>query len=543
MNSKNLKFIDSNCFIGSGEKSFPRQCHTPEELLKEMDYHGIDSALVSHILAKDGNSVFWNRRLMEDIKPYHPRLIPCPILVPHHAGEMDEPKTLIPRLISEGVRAVRICPTSRVGFNMAEWFMGDLLRTLEEYRIPTLLSVGLNPTVTWEEIDKVCSVYQGLPLILTDVPWTIDRVLFALMKRHRNLYIETSYYQVHRAPENVSKRFGADRLIFGTGMPWKSPGAAILMVTHSMLSPEERMLIAGGNLKRLMEHVKAGVKTHRVKRLSLPSSRHGNGRMSVDRWMDEFILDAHVHLYPFGTPVPQGSAEGIIETFNLIGVDKACIFGPLGDCKWVNDHVYDAQMRFPNRLIAFCSVNPNFPEVLESELKRCIENLGMRGVKIHPSAHHYPPQGPNYEPLWEHAERIGYPVITDAGEHLAYGRPAQFEEVLKEHPELKLIMAHAGRHYPSADEYTRVAKKYPNVYLEITFSSVTYGIIEYLVEIFDENRILYGSDMPWRDPRPQLGWVLYAKIGDESKRKILGLNAARLLGIKPEKEAKRPKLR
>ena len=530
---KNLRFIDSNCFIGSGDTSFPGQCHTPKELLREMDYYGIDVALVSHILAKDGNSEFWNRVLMKEIKPYYPRLVPCPILVPHHADEMDEPRRLIPRLIKEGVRAVRICPGSRLGFSMAEWFMGDLLRTLEEYRLPTLLSVGLSPKVTWEEIDSVCSRHPDLPLILTDVPWIIDRLLFALMKRHRNLYIETSYYQVHRAPENISKRFGAERLIFGTGMPWKSPGAAVLMVTHSMLSLREKQLIAGGNIERLMGGVKACEKP------SLPPARPWEIRETVDRWMDEFILDFHVHLYPFGTPVPRGSAEGIIETFDLIGVDKACIFGPLGDCRWVNDHVYEAQRRFPDRLIAFCSVNPNYPEVLESELKRCMEGLKMKGVKIHPSAHGYPPQGPNYEPLWEHAERLGYPVITDAGEHLRYGKPSQFEEVLKEHPELKLVMAHVGRHYPSADEYTRVAKKYPNVYVEITFSSVTYGIIEYLVKIFDDERILYGSDMPWRDPRPQLGWVLYAKINEESKRKILGLNAARLLGIEPRKEARR----
>ena len=54
-------------------------------------------------------------------------------------------------------------------------------------------------------------------------------------------------------------------------------------------------------------------------------------------------------------------------------------------------------------------------------------------------------------------------------------------------------------------------------------------MIEFLVEQVGADKVLYGSDFPMRDPAPQLGWVCYAKIPVEDKKKILAGNVARLL--------------
>ena len=44
--------------------------------------------------------------------------------------------------------------------------------------------------------------------------------------------------------------------------------------------------------------------------------------------------------------------------------------------------------------------------------------------------------------------------------------------------------------------------------------------------------MLFGSDMPLMDPRPQIGKILTARLSDEAKHLLLGGNAARLLKLK-----------
>ena len=51
------------------------------------------------------------------------------------------------------------------------------------------------------------------------------------------------------------------------------------------------------------------------------------------------------------------------------------------------------------------------------------------------------------------------------------------------------------------------------------------------VESVGPDRVLYGSDYHLFDMRAQIGKIVTADISEEAKRKILGLNAARLLGL------------
>ena len=59
-----------------------------------------------------------------------------------------------------------------------------------------------------------------------------------------------------------------------------------------------------------------------------------------------------------------------------------------------------------------------------------------------------------------------------------------------------------------------------------------HGTIEYFVDSLGDDRILYGSDVPLIDPRFGVGRIATANISTESKRKILGLNALKVLNLK-----------
>jgi len=67
--------------------------------------------------------------------------------------------------------------------------------------------------------------------------------------------------------------------------------------------------------------------------------------------------------------------------------------------------------------------------------------------------------------------------------------------------------------------------EHPNVYAEITLTPVTFGIIDYLAKNAGADRIVYGSDLPMRDPRQQLGWVVFSRLSQRAKERILWRNA------------------
>jgi predicted TIM-barrel fold metal-dependent hydrolase len=49
------------------------------------------------------------------------------------------------------------------------------------------------------------------------------------------------------------------------------------------------------------------------------------------------------------------------------------------------------------------------------------------------------------------------------------------------------------------------------------------------VSVLGSDKILFGTDLTYLDGTFQLGTVIYAKISDGDKRKILGLNMKNIL--------------
>jgi len=108
-------------------------------------------------------------------------------------------------------------------------------------------------------------------------------------------------------------------------------------------------------------------------------------------------------------------------------------------------------------------------------------------------------------------------------------QPGEFDGICPKWPNLTVVAYHCGGDYNIADTCIGLAKKYENFFMEITLTPVHLGIIDYLVKNTSAERVLYGSDLPMRDPRQQLGWVVYSRLSVEDKKKVLGGNAKRIL--------------
>lgn len=254
---------------------------------------------------------------------------------------------------------------------------------------------------------------------------------------------------------------------------------------------------------------------------------------------DAFIFDCHGH---FGTEagfhIPGADAREYIAVLDRVGIDTVAISTFSSVFPFGNDIIDEALTAWPGRFVGYARVNANYPEQIESELSRCFDELGFNGIKIHPYCDQVSPQDPRYDPAWEFASERNVPVLIHTWNSLRYTDPlldccvpSLFEKIATDYPSAKIILGHSGGEYDGVLEAIEVARACPNVYLDTASSRLYPGIIEMMVAEVGAERVLYGSDVPFLSPTPQVGKIVYADISESEKRMILGLNTARLFDI------------
>jgi hypothetical protein len=110
-----------------------------------------------------------------------------------------------------------------------------------------------------------------------------------------------------------------------------------------------------------------------------------------------------------------------------------------------------------------------------------------------------------------------------------YSNPRNLGNLAGRFPEATIIMAHMGEE--ASFEGISIAGKYSNIILDTTGSINWYRIINFAIEVVGEDRIVFGMDFPAYNPGPEIAKVKDADITEEQKKKIMGGNAARILGL------------
>ena len=106
--------------------------------------------------------------------------------------------------------------------------------------------------MTWQEIEWILKSYPGLALVIGGLRQRDNRTLYSLLERFENLYLDVSIYATHQGIENVVRRFGASRMIFGTGLPVFAGSGSIGQLMYSEIEESEKQMISSKNLIRLL---------------------------------------------------------------------------------------------------------------------------------------------------------------------------------------------------------------------------------------------------------------------------------------------------
>jgi uncharacterized protein len=240
---------------------------------------------------------------------------------------------------------------------------------------------------------------------------------------------------------------------------------------------------------------------------------------------DVFILDAHSHIGKwFNFDLPYGSAESMLVTMDALGVDMACVTADsscTADYVHGNDLAIDAAVRFPDRFMAYCTVNPNYPEDMKNELDRCFRYPGVKGIKIHAGCHLCPIDFKNYKAAYEMADERKLPVLIHVW---GRGDVAEIDRLAGRYPGALFIMGHSGAEVRAMEDAVDVINRHDNCYADLAISLAREGNVEWLVREVGSKKVTYGTDMPFFDPKPVFGRIAFAEISDDDKKNIFGAN-------------------
>ncbi len=231
--------------------------------------------------------------------------------------------------------------------------------------------------------------------------------------------------------------------------------------------------------------------------------------------------------------------EGLIRYLDDSGVDYAVALAelsPITTGVLSNEEVAEV-CQGNDRMIPFCSINPFLVADLAAELERYVAEMGFRGLKLYPTYHHYYANSNRIYPLYAKAEELGIPVMIHTGSsifkgaRLKYGDPLYMDDVAVDFPGLTLLMVHSGRGFWYDRAYF-LAKLHANLYMEIA-GLPPQRLLEYFPELDRvADKVIFGSDWPGMPYiKRNIEIIRGLPLKDETKDKILGGNAARILGI------------
>ena len=244
------------------------------------------------------------------------------------------------------------------------------------------------------------------------------------------------------------------------------------------------------------------------------------------------IIDAHTHLGHDYVFEKEFTSEELLTGMEKNGVD-ASIVQPgtvIGLRKVVEQHnaIVDLSKKIPRRIFGMANPNPHLPgKAYRGELRRCVEDLGFIGVKLHPFGHSVNPSKSVGRKVFEAAFDLGIPVMVHTGAGVPWALPSALIPVAMDFPELKIILAHCGTGIFS-DEAALAARLCRNIYLETSWLP-GYTILDFC-RTFGADRVMFGSDHS-ENVATELAKFRTVGLADEELKWCLGKTAAKVFDI------------
>ncbi|MEV1118886.1 amidohydrolase family protein [Actinosynnema sp. NPDC049800] len=240
--------------------------------------------------------------------------------------------------------------------------------------------------------------------------------------------------------------------------------------------------------------------------------------------------------------LPEAERLAVLRSFGVVGFAPLVYPHKPGMGEWLTDWALD----FGSRVDGAVPTATLYPEPgVEAYVTRAL-TAGARCFKAHVQVGDYDPR--SLDGAWGLLAEARVPVVVHCGHGPAPGAHTGldvFEDVLRRHPSLVAVLAHAGM--PDYLSALDLVHRYDGVHLDTTMVGVPFTEVmaalprdwaARLVDVAD--RVVLGSDFPNipYDYSAQLdaieGWAAADdRLGEPFLRAVLHDNGARLLGLSP----------
>ena len=433
------------------------------------------------------------------------------------AGQLERKRT------EAGIMLWRWIPSESGSLAGLEPVIGQLV----ECKLPLVVR---QTDLTFGELGAFARVHPQLAIILESGP---RKLLYhihhieAKMLKCSNLYLSTYNFCNWLGIERFRSKGLLKRILFGSHAPRFSPDAGMGPIIMGGFAWEEKCALAGNNLRRL---------------LHLPPKN-----FPARNWEcgPPFITDAHTHnvlpgsksMFGFPTPDEDFSPPDWITRMDETGIDRVFLIpsNAMVDKKISAKECVAPLLQYAPDRIRYLTVF--HPSMNESECARVAAELTdpfCVGLKIHPVFHRLEAEDPSFEKAYRLAIEAGKPIVTHSWEISDYNpdqqlaHPDRFRKHLAAHPEVRLVLGHAGGRPSTIETVANLCREFPKTMVDISGDYFDNGMIDCLTARLGAERIMFGSDADWIDRRCNLGPIFASGLADDDILKILRGNARRV---------------
>jgi predicted TIM-barrel fold metal-dependent hydrolase len=229
---------------GGNSDYLTAESYTPEDMLRSMDAAGVDMAVGCSL----GQQVD-NNFIAETVKKYPNRVIGFGQVNPRAHDAVETIDHCAQKL---GLKGLKLHPTMH-GYHFADHGLLDpIFEAADRNKIAVLVNALDDPFCAPLSIEEIARNFPNTPVLIAHMGtvWNVNEAIL-VAQRNPNIYLETSSAQLLDV-KLAYRSVGAGQIVMGTDWPGSDFDLERAKIARAVPSADDRLLIEGENLARLL---------------------------------------------------------------------------------------------------------------------------------------------------------------------------------------------------------------------------------------------------------------------------------------------------